>query len=291
MAISERCVPPPISRVTAVTASALKARKGSSSGKGARRAASSSASETKPSHEYRKPLYTTVPARKICFTRNSFFPVTLKTISTSSASRNTCRTTGRTVTYPASSSVKRTAMVSGSGIVKSEHDESGRRGKKFPRNLAKSRNAVAHQIAECLSIDGLAFESRLRGFHDRAHLFDGIRARLGNGFGDGGVHLRFARSRRQIGLDDSEFLGFLFGQLRPVAFGKLLDGFLALLHQRLQDLNGFRLVQRANLFDFPVFDGRFDSSQDAEAQFVFRAHGVDQILLNFLGKTHRQFLA
>src|SRR6266436_4999884 len=246
MAIRLRCVPPPISKVTAVTASALKAREGSSSGKAARRAASSSAWDTNPSHEYRKPLYTTVPARKICCTRNSFFPVMLKTISTSSARRNTCRTTGRTVTY---------------------------------------------QIAECLAVDGLAFESRLRGFHDRAHLFDGIRARLGNGFGDGGVHLRFARSRRQIGLDDSEFLGFLFGQLRPVAFGKLLDGFLALLHQRLQDLNGFRLVQRANLFDFPVLDGRFDSPQNAQAQFVFRAHGVDQVLLNFLRKTHRQFLA
>jgi hypothetical protein len=40
-----------------------------------------------------------------------------------------------------------------------------------------------------------------------------------------------------------------------------------------------------------VLDGRLDSPQDAEAQFVFGAHGVDQILLNFFAKTHLQILA
>src|SRR5438477_126975 len=71
----------------------------------------------------------------------------------------------------------------------------------------------------------------------------------------------------------------------------LLDRFLALLYERLQNLNGLGLVECADLFDFFVLDGRLDSSEDAEAQFVFGAHGVDQVLLDFFGKTHLQLLA
>lgn len=55
-----------------------------------------------------------VPDRKICWTRSESFPETRTIISTSSAARNVCRTTGRMLRYSASSSVYFTAIVSGS---------------------------------------------------------------------------------------------------------------------------------------------------------------------------------
>src|SRR5258708_12591793 len=70
----------------------------------------------------------------------------------------------------------------------------------------------------------------------------------------------------------------------------MVDRLFALFYEHLQNLNGFGFVEWANLFDFFVLDGRLDSPEDAEAQLLFGAHGVDQILLNFFRKTHLRFL-
>src|SRR5438034_1096525 len=58
------------------------------------------------------------------------------------------------------------------------------------------------------------------------------------------------------------------------------------LHNRAHLLDGIRTG-----FGDRLGDRRLDSSEDAEAQFVFGAHGVDQVLLDFFGKTHPQLLA
>src|SRR6267378_1734454 len=171
-------------------------------------------------------------------------------------------------------------MVSGSGMQNE--------GSEFS---AQFREAVAHAIAERLAVNGLAFQGRLGSLHDRAHLLDGVRAGFGNRLGNRRVHLGLAGAGREIRFDDGELFGFFFGEFGAVALGELFDRFLALFYERLQDLNGLRLVEYANFFDFLVLDGRLDAPQDAEAQFVFGTHGVDQILLNFFGKTHLQLLA
>src|SRR6266851_9205541 len=156
---------------------------------------------------------------------------------------------------------------------------------------AQFREAVAHAIAERLAVNGLAFQGRLGSLHDSAHLLDGVRAGFRDRLGNGRVHFGLAGAGRKIRFDDGELFGFFFGEFGAVALGELFDRFLALLYERLQNLNGLRLVEYANLFDFLVLDGRLDSPQDAEAQFVFGAHGVDQVLLNFFAKTHLQILA
>src|SRR6266513_6446939 len=171
-------------------------------------------------------------------------------------------------------------MVSGSGM---QYE-----GSEFS---AQIREALAHAIAERLAVNGLAFQGRLGSLHDRAHLLDGARTGFGDRLGNRRVHFGLAGAGREIRFDDGELFGFFFSEFRPVALGELFDRLLALFYERLQDLHGLRLVEYANLFDFLVLDGRLDSPQDAEAQFVFGAHGVDQVLLNFFGKTHLQILA
>jgi len=67
----------------------------------------------------------------------------------------------------------------------------------------------------------------------------------------------------------------------------LVDGFFALLDQRLQDLDGFGFVERVDFLGFFVLDGGLDAAEDAEAEFVFGAHRVGQVFLNFFGESHR----
>jgi hypothetical protein len=52
----------------------------------------------------------------------------------------------------------------------------------------------------------------------------------------------------------------------------------------LDDLDGFGVVEGADFFYFAMLDGGFDAAEDAEAQFVFGAHGVDQVFLNFFSQ-------
>src|SRR5216683_2170450 len=146
-------------------------------------------------------------------------------------------------------------MVSGSGMARARREFS-----------AKFRKMNAHAIAERFAIDGLAFQQSLGGFHDRAHLLDGIRAGFGDGLGDRRVHFRLAGAGRKIRFDDGELFGFFRGEFQTVAFGELIDRLLALFYERLQDLNRLGLVERAYLFDFLVLDGGLDSSQNGEAR-------------------------
>ena len=74
--------------------------------------------------------------------------------------------------------------------------------------------------------------------------------------------------------------------LLAIALRELLDGFLALLHEGLQDLNGFGFVERANFFDFLELDGGFDAAENAEAELVLGAHGVNDVFLDFFSETH-----
>src|ERR1700732_3236885 len=102
-------------------------------------------------------------------------------MSASSLSRNVCFTTGRTVTYPASSSVKRIAMVSGSGMPNECSEFS-----------AQFRKTFTHTVTQHSAVNRLAFQRRLGAFHHRAHLLDQIRAGFSNRLGDGRIHLRLA---------------------------------------------------------------------------------------------------
>jgi hypothetical protein len=124
------------------------------------------------------------------------------------------------------------------------------------------------------------------GFDHGAHLFHGVGAGFGQGLRDSGVHFGVARTCGQIGFEDREFLGFLVDEILPVAFSELVDGFFALLDERLQDLNGFGFVECVDFFGFFVLDGGFDAAQDAEAEFVLGTHGVDQVFLDFFGDCH-----
>ena len=67
----------------------------------------------------------------------------------------------------------------------------------------------------------------------------------------------------EIGFEDGQLFGFFFGQLGAIAFCKLLDGFLALLDEGLQDLNGLGLVEHADFFYLFMLDGGLDAAQDA----------------------------
>ena len=76
-------------------------------------------------------------------------------------------------------------------------------------------------------------------------------------------------------------------EILTVAFSELVDGFLSLLDECLQDLDGFGFVERVNFLGFFVLDGGLDAAQDAEPEFVLCTHGVDQVFLNFFGDTHK----
>jgi hypothetical protein len=165
-----------------------------------------------------------------------------------------------------------------------------RPGKK-QNGLAHFGEAVADAVAQGFAVDVFAFEDDFRGFDYRAHLFDGVGAGIGDGFGDGGVHLGVAGAGGEISFEDGEFFGFLFGEFGAVAFSELVDGFLALLDEGLKDLDRFVFVESADFFDFFVLDGGLDAAQDAEAEFVLGAHGVDQVFLDFLGKCHGRNIA
>ena len=146
--------------------------------------------------------------------------------------------------------------------------------------------AVADEVAEGFAVYGFACEGVLGGFDDGAHLFDGSSARVGYGFGDGRIHFGGGGPGGKIGLEDFQFVGLFVDEVLAAAFGKLVDRFLALFRESLQELNGFGAVERAHFFDFLELQGRFDHAQDAETQFVLRFHSGNDVFLNLFGKRH-----
>ena len=167
----------------------------------------------------------------------------------------------------------------------------GRLGSRVSANLKirhrqNLRESGANAIAKGFAVNDLAFEVGFRGFDYGTHLFDGVGAGFGHGFGDGGVHFGVAGAGGEIGFEDGEFLGFFVDEVLAVSFSELVDGFFALLDERLQDLDGFGFVERVNFFGFFVLDGGLDAAQDAEAELVLGAHGVDQVFLDFFGDSH-----
>src|SRR5260370_38550292 len=117
--------------------------------------------------------------------------------------------------------------------------------RKLTRRVSRSGETRADAVAQCFAVDGLAFEGGLGGFYYGTHLLDGGGGGFGDGFGDGGVHFGVAGAGGEVGLDDGELFGFLFGEVVAIAFGEVLDGFLALLDEGLQELNGFGFVELA----------------------------------------------
>ena len=95
-------------------------------------------------------------------------------------------------------------------------------------------------------------------------MLDGCGVGFGDGFIDRGIHFRDAGARGEIGLENREFFRLFFGQFRSIAFRELLDGFFALFHEHLQNLDGFAFVQGANFFNFAMLDGGFHTAQHAE---------------------------
>ena len=83
-------------------------------------------------------------------------------------------------------------------------------------------------------------------------MLHGVGAGFCDGFGNSGIHLCVAGAGGEIGLEDGEFLGFLVNEILAAAFSELVDGFLALLDESLQDLDGFGFVERG-IFPFPLY--------------------------------------
>jgi len=152
--------------------------------------------------------------------------------------------------------------------------------------LAFLGEAGTDPVAQRFAVDRLAFERGLGGFDYRAHLLDGACAGFRHSFSDGRVHFSLARTGGQIRFDDGQLFGFLCREVVAVAFCELINRFFALLHERLQDLDGFGFIELAELLGFLVGDRGLDHAEDAEAQFVFRAHGVGEIFLNCFGESH-----
>jgi hypothetical protein len=149
-----------------------------------------------------------------------------------------------------------------------------------------SGEAGADAVAQCFAVNDLAFEVGFGGFDDGSHLLHGVGAGFGEGFGDSGVHFGVAGTGWEIRLENGEFLGLFVDEVLAIAFSKLVDGFFALLDERLQDLDGFGFVERVDFFGFLILDGGLDAAQDAEAEFIFGAHGVNQVFLDFFGDGH-----
>ena len=148
------------------------------------------------------------------------------------------------------------------------------------------REALADFVAQEFSVDGFAFELGARGLDHRAHLLRRVRAGLGDGVFDGAQNFRVVGSGRKIVFDDFDFARFFFREIVAAAFCELLDGFVALFDERLQDLQRFQIFERAHLFDFFVFQRGLDHAQDAQAQFVFFLHGRGQIFLDMFHQAH-----
>ena len=146
--------------------------------------------------------------------------------------------------------------------------------------------AVADFVAEQFAVNGFAFEFGARGFYDGAHLFQGIGAGFGDGVLDGAMHFVVTGSGGQIFFDDGDFFGFFVREILAAALGELLDGFLALFDEGLQNLQGFQIVERAHLVNFFELQGAFDHAQDAEAQLIFFLHGRGEVALNFFDVAH-----
>ena len=149
-----------------------------------------------------------------------------------------------------------------------------------------SGEARANAVAQGFAIHSLAFESGFGGFDDGAHLLDGGGGGFGDRFGDGAVHLGFAGAGGKVRFDDGELPSFLVSEVLAIALSELVDGFFALLDESLQELDGFWFVDGADFFGFLVLDGGLDAAEDAEAEFVFGAHGVGEIFLDFLRESH-----
>ena len=67
---------------------------------------------------------------------------------------------------------------------------------------------------------------------------------------------------------------------------ELFDGFLALLDESLQDLQGLHIVERAHFVDFLELERAFDHAQDAQAQLVLFLHGGGKIALDAVNVSH-----
>ena len=146
--------------------------------------------------------------------------------------------------------------------------------------------ALADFIAESFAVHGFAFELRAGGLYHRAHLFQRVGPGFGDGFFDGAAHFVIAGSGGQILFDNFYFLGFFIGEILTSALCELLDGFLALLDERLQDLQGLHIVEWAHFVNFFELERAFDHAQDAEAQLVLFFHGSGQVALDAVNVSH-----
>src|SRR5580658_951780 len=127
--------------------------------------------------------------------RTTSLPVTLKIMSTSSAPRNSCCTSGRMLTYSASSSVYFTRIVSGSGILSGLRSWLKLRNPRtatdeqfflcalrlfsvpsvvsFLRGSSERgllRQPLAHPVAQHFPINALSLQPCARRLDHRAHL-------------------------------------------------------------------------------------------------------------------------
>src|SRR6185503_19226926 len=100
------------------------------------------------------------------------------------------------------------------------------------------------------------------------------------------LDLGLTRGFWQVGFDYGNLSRFLVGHLLAATLGELLDGILALLDQRAQDLLRFLVVEICHFLDLPVHERSFDHAQGGETRFVARLHGSDDVFLNLIYKGH-----
>jgi len=117
------------------------------------------------------------------------------------------------------------------------------------------------------------------------------RAGFGDCFGDGRVHFSLACAGGQIRFDDGELFRFLGDEFGSVAFGKMVDRLFALFLRAFAKSEWLRLRRVGESFSTSLcLIAALIPRRTLRRSFLFGAHGVDQILLNFFRKTHLRFL-
>src|SRR5208337_1848343 len=121
--------------------------------------------------------------------------------------------------------------LTGKGARLSPSLRSGQKGGRYKCETASTElgKTFADVIAQRFAVNRLPGQDFFCGFDHGAHLLDGSRFRIGNGFADGGIHFGLGSAGGEIAFDDGKLPGLLVDKVLAAAFGELLDGLFALL--------------------------------------------------------------
>src|SRR5256886_4387779 len=129
-------------------------------------------------------------------------------------------------------------------------------------------------------------ERALGRLHHSPIFFDRVRAGFGDSFRDRRIHFRLRCACRQVRLENDKLFLLFVDEVLAAALSKLIDRFLALFHQRLQQLDRFLLIQLSHFIHFFELKRCLRHAQDAQLHLVLGLHGRHNIFLNRLAETH-----